>query len=138
MSEFSANIFLIRTTSNYFWADKNCAHRVLQKLKFSKNVNNKCALKRIVFNENQILKNLNNVRLMLIPAASSKIFWPCSNFFDRVQYFLKTFNFFLPWSKVIFYFINLHIWAWSEIFDHTKKILNVVKKFWMQPNNFLN
>ena len=67
---------------------------------------------------------------MPIPSASSKNVWPCSNFFDCVQYALNTFKFFWPWSKVIFYFINLHIWAWSKIFDHIQiywsgqKILN--------------
>lgn len=55
--------------------------------------------------------------LMPIPSASSKIFWPCSNFFDCVQYFLNTFKFFWPWPKVIFYLINLHIWAYSNILN---------------------
>ena len=50
-------------------------------------------------------------------------------YFDRVQYFLNMNKFFWPWSKVIFYLIDLHIWAWSKIFDHIQKILNVVKKF---------
>ena len=79
-----------------------------------------------------------NLHLMPIPSASSKIFWPCSNFFDCVQYILNVFKFFWPWSKVIFYLVNLHIWAWSKIFDHIQKILNVVKKCWMQPILFLN
>ena len=67
--------------------------------------------------------------LMPIPSASSKIFWPCSNFFDCVQYFLNTFKFFWPWSKVIFYLINLHIWSWSKIFDH-------IQIYWMWSKNF--
>ena len=66
---------------------------------------------------------------MPIPSASSKIFWPCSNFFDCVQYFLNTFKIFWPWSKVIFYLINLHIWAWSKMFDHIQIYWTWSKKF---------
>ena len=61
-------------------------------------------------------------------------------YFDHAQIFLtmcaiflNTFKFCWPWSKVIFYLMNLHIWAWSKIFAHIQKILNVVKKFWTQP-----
>ena len=52
MSKFSANIFLIQTTSDLtkIWLIFN--NKMLQKLKFSKNVNNKkCAPKFIFFNE---------------------------------------------------------------------------------------
>ena len=54
-----------------------------------------------------------------------------TNVFDCVQYFLITFKFFWPLSKVISYLINLHIWPWS-------KILNKIKKIWMQPKIFLS
>ena len=50
-------------------------------------------------------------------------------YFDRVQYFLNMNNFFSPWSKMIFYLINLHIWARSKIFDHIQTVLNEVKNF---------
>ena len=53
----------------------------------------------------------------------------CSIFFDRAQYFLNPLKFFWPQSKVIFYLINLHIWAWSKIFDH-------IKKYWTQSKRF--
>ena len=68
-------------------------------------------------------------RLVPYPSASSKIFWPCINFFDLVHYFLNTCNFFWPWSKVIFYLINLHIWAWSNIFEHIQIYWTLSKKF---------
>ena len=68
-------------------------------------------------------------RLMPIPSASSKIFWPCSNYFDCVQYFLNMFKFFWLWSKVIFYLINLHIWAWSKLFDH-------IQIYWTRSKSF--
>ena len=74
--------------------------------------------------------------LLPIPSASSKIFWPCSNVSDRVQYFLNTFKFFWSWPKVIFYLINLHIWAWSKIFDHNQKILNLVQNFLSNQKHF--
>ena len=64
-------------------------------------------------------------------------------YFDHAQKYFEVFNiiwtcsiFFWPWSKVIFYRINLHIWALSKLIDHIPKILNKVNKFWMQPNFF--
>ena len=39
------------------------------------------------------------------------------------------FKIFWPWSKVIFYLINLHIWAWSKIFDH-------IQIYWTWSKNF--
>ena len=38
--------------------------------------------------------------LMPNPSASSNIFWPCSNIFDRVQYFLNVFKHFWPCSNM--------------------------------------
>ena len=67
--------------------------------------------------------------LMPYPSASSKIFWLCINFSDLVHYLLNTCNFFRPWSKVIFYLINLHILAWSNIFEH-------IQKYWTLSKNF--
>ena len=60
-------------------------------------------------------------QLMPIPSASSKIFWPCSQFFDLIQYFLNLVKYFWAWSNVIFYLIILHIWAWLKLFDHIQK-----------------
>ena len=73
---------------------------------------------------------------MPIPSASSKIFWPCSIFFDCVQFFLNTFLIFWLLSKVIFYLINLHIWAWSKIFDHIQKYWTRSKKIDRNQNIF--
>ena len=39
-------------------------------------------------------------RLMPNPSASSNIFWPCSNIFDRVQYLLNAFKYFWPCSNM--------------------------------------
>ena len=56
-------------------------------------------------------------------------------YFDHTQFFLTVVNIFRTCSnffdhgKVIFYFIDLHIRAWSKIFVHIQKILNLVKKF---------
>ena len=72
---------------------------------------------------------------MPVPSASSKIifttfkfFWACSIFFERSQIFWS-------WSKARFYLINLHIWAWSKIFEHIQKILNTVKNIWTWSKN---
>ena len=72
---------------------------------------------------------------MPIPSASSKIifttfkfFWACSLFFEHSQIFWS-------WSKARFYLINLHIWAWSKIFEHIQKILNTVKNIWTWSKN---
>jgi hypothetical protein len=74
---------------------------------------------------------------MPIPSASSKIFWLFSNFFEHVQYFLNTFNFFdigQNWYFTLKFFIFEHgqkylstfrnielcqkIWnAWKNIFE---------------------
>ena len=59
---------------------------------------------------------------MTIPSAASKIYGPCSNSFNCVQYLLNRINFFRPWSKVISYLITL----------------SMVKKILVQPNFFLN
>ena len=78
--------------------------------------------------------------LMPTPSACSKLFWQCSHFSDCVQYFLYYFKFFLPLSKVIFYLTNLHIWAWSKIFDHIQKVLNQATEIvfwkWVIVSNF--
>ena len=66
---------------------------------------------------------------MPIPSASSKIFWPCSKFFDLSQYFLNLVKYFWAQSKIIFYLIILHIWAWSKIFDH-------IPKYWTRSKIF--
>ena len=70
-----------------------------------------------------------------VPSASSKIifttfkfFWACSIFFEHSQIFWS-------WSKARFYLINLHIWAWSKIFEHIQKILNTVKYIWTWSKN---
>ena len=42
---------------------------------------------------------------------------------------LTGFKHFWSWSTVRLYLINLHIWAWSKIFEQIKKILKAVKKF---------
>ena len=60
--------------------------------------------------------------IMPIPSVTSKIYGPCSNSFNCVQYLLNRINFFRPWSKVISYLITL----------------SMVKKFLVQPNFFLN
>ena len=39
------------------------------------------------------------ITFLPIPSASSKILWPCSNYFDSVQYLLNTFKFFLSYFK---------------------------------------
>ena len=54
--------------------------------------------------------------------CTSKIYVPCSNSFNCVQYLLNRINFFRPWSKVISYLITL----------------SMVKKILVQPNFFLN
>ena len=52
MSKFSANIFLIQTTSEPTKIGLIFSNKVLQKLKSSENVNNeKCAPKMIFYNE---------------------------------------------------------------------------------------
>ena len=91
---------------------KNCGHSTL------------LATIRVCYKQ-----NANTYLPMPIPSASSKIFWPCSNFFDCVQYFLNKFKIFWPWPKVIFYLINLHIWSWSKIFDH-------IQIYWTRSKNF--
>ena len=70
-----------------------------------------------------------NCYFVPIPSASLKIFWPCSKIFDLIQYFLNLIKYFCAWSKVIFYLIILHIWAWSKIFDH-------IQKYWTRSKNF--
>ena len=72
---------------------------------------------------------------MPVPSASSKsifpefkFFWACSIFFEHSQIFWS-------WSKARFYLINLHIWAWSKIFEHIQKILNTVKNIWTWSKN---
>ena len=76
-----------------------------------------------------------NLSLMPIPSASSKIiftmfkfFWACSIFFEHSQIFWSC-------SKARFYLINLHIWAWSKIFEHIQKILNTIKNIWTWSKN---
>ena len=72
---------------------------------------------------------------MPVPSACSKniftafkFFWACSIFFEHSQIFWS-------WSKARFYLINLHIWAWSKIFEHIQKILNTVKNIWTWSKN---
>ena len=82
-------------------------------------------------------KNLRFFPFMPVPSASSKIiftmfkcFWPCSICFEHSQIFWS-------WSKARFYFIYLHIWAWSKIFGFIQKILNTVKSIMnMVKNNW--
>ena len=57
------------------------------------------------------------------------IFYPIESC-KIVIYFFKHSQIFWSWSKARFYLINLHIWAWSKIFDHIQKILNTVKNIW--------
>ena len=72
---------------------------------------------------------------MAVPSACSKIiftsfkfFWACSIFFEHSLMFWS-------WPKARFYLINLHIWAWSKIFEHIQKILNMVKNIWTWSKN---
>ena len=57
-----------------------------------------------------------------------KFFWACSIFFKHSQIFWS-------WSKARFYFINLHISAWSKIFEHGQKYLTTVKNIWTGSKN---
>ena len=72
---------------------------------------------------------------MPVPSACSKIifttfkfFWACSIFFEHSHIFWS-------WSKARFYLINFHIWAWSKIFEHIQKILNMGKYIWTWSKN---
>ena len=70
---------------------------------------------------------------MPFPSASSKIFWPCSTFFDRVQYFLNASG-----NQTIFWTSRWirHSWTISQISlqscNHTYR-LN--RKIWTSRRN---
>ena len=73
--------------------------------------------------------------LMPIPSASSKIIFTTFKFFWACSIFFKCSQIFWSWPKARFYLINLHIWAWSKLFEHIQKILNTVKNIWTWSKN---
>ena len=58
---------------------------------------------------------------MPIPSASSKILWPCSNFFDRVQYFFNIFKCYIL-SYIICTFENGQNSLVKNIWPHLENI----------------
>ena len=102
----------------------------------SKTFNSKFALLKLIYSEksSKIWGNLQIIiwnylfrglvsffwRFLPIPFASSKIFWPCSNFF------LTIFNIFWTHS-------NFLTMVKSNILPYKFAYLNLVKKFWAQP-----
>ena len=67
---------------------------------------------------------------MPVPSACSKNIFTAFKFFCACSIFFEHSQIFWSWSKARFYLINLHIWAWSKIFEHIQKILNTVKNIW--------
>ena len=65
-------------------------------------------------------------------------------YLNRFQIVLTILNFFLTLSNIFnhkseIYLINWHIWDWSKNFEHLQKILDIIKKIWMQfPMDFLS
>ena len=72
---------------------------------------------------------------MPVPSACSKNIFTAFKFFCTCSIFFEHSQIFWSWSKARFYLINLHIWAWSKIFEHIQKILNTVKNFWTSAKN---
>ena len=70
-------------------------------------------------------------RLMPIRSACSKIFWQCSNFFDRVQYLFTTIKSDILPYKFAFLSMDKNIWPHSKNIERGQK-------FWKQPKWFLN
>ena len=73
--------------------------------------------------------------LMPVPSACSKNIFTAFKFFCACSIFFEHSQIFWSWSKARFYLINLHIWAWSKIFEHIQKILNTVKNIWTWSKN---
>ena len=72
---------------------------------------------------------------MPVPSACSKNIFTPFKFFCACSIFFEHSQIFWSWSKARFYLINLHIWAWSKIFEHIQKILNTVKNIWTGAKN---
>ena len=72
---------------------------------------------------------------MSVPSASSKIIFTTFKFFSACSIFFEHSQIFWSWSKARFYLIDLHIWAWSKIFEHIQKILNAIKNIWTWSKN---
>ena len=65
------------------------------------------------------------------PSAILNIFWPCSNIFEGVQYFLNIFKYFWPCSNMWIYKVKSCFLTVIKKFDCVQKILNRLKKIWM-------
>ena len=52
------------------------------------------------------------------------------NFSFYIHAYSAVSKMFWTWSKVRFYLINLHIWSWSNKFEHIPKLFTEVKNFW--------
>ena len=72
---------------------------------------------------------------MPIPSASSKNIFTVFKFFFALSIFFEHSQIVWSWSKARFYLINLHIWAWSKVFEHIQNILNTIKNIWTWSKN---
>ena len=121
MNKFRTNIFLIRTTSNQLLLSRQklstfSENKVLQKLKFSKNVNNvRCAYKMIFFNEKKNQKDSDNFRNKKLTTFSQKVL-ESTNFSDMQFLWDNNLTCFLPKDIFTFFhkFFRFSLFQWGN------------------------